>query len=435
LLSTCGQQFLDWSAAYRLFSHHRVSTDRLFDNVHHAVQVLLPSSQPLCLAIDDTLLRRTGTHTHGVAWRRDPLGPKFHTNFVRAQRYLQISAAVPSQQNPNAVRMVPLDFWHCPTPVRPRAKATAEQKTQYRQDAKRMNLSVQLIARLQRLCNPAPTDPHSPRRPIHLLVDGQYTNGRVLKNLPPGTTLIGRIRKDAKLYYQPIAAASARRGRRRSYGALAPTPEQIRTTEDPWETVEVFAAGITHQCRVKTVTGLLWRTAGLGLLLKLVVIAPLHYRPRSGSKLLYRRPAFLICTDPALTTQQIVQQYVWRWDIEVNFREEKSLLGVGDGQVRTVQATQCLPAFQVAAYSMLLLAALRLPTADHDLLPPTKWAAHTKPQRASTEHVLHCLRADVWGRGLGLETNFSDFLENIKSDAKSEKFRPSLPSALFYCNA
>jgi len=299
LLSTCGQQFLDWSAAYRLFSHHRVSTDRLFDNVHHAVQVLLPSSQPLCLAIDDTLLRRTGTHTHGVAWRRDPLGPKFHTNFVRAQRYLQISAAVPSQQNPNAVRMVPLDFWHCPTPVRPRAKATAEQKTQYRQDAKRMNLSVQLIARLQRLCNPAPTDPHSPRRPIHLLVDGQYTNGRVLKNLPPGTTLIGRIRKDAKLYYQPIAAASARRGRRRSYGALAPTPEQIRTTEDPWETVEVFAAGITHQCRVKTVTGLLWRTAGLGLLLKLVVIAPLHYRPRSGSKLLYRRPAFLICTDPA----------------------------------------------------------------------------------------------------------------------------------------
>ena len=34
-------------------------------------------------------------------------------------------------------------------------------------------------------------------------VDGSYTNEEVLKNLPERVTLIGRIRKDTKLYAAP----------------------------------------------------------------------------------------------------------------------------------------------------------------------------------------------------------------------------------------
>jgi hypothetical protein len=84
---------------------------------------------------------------------------------------------------------------------------------------------------------------------------------------------------------------------------------------------------------------LLWRTAGQDLRLRIVVIAPLAYcrRPTPGrpqGKILYRQPAFLLCTNPALPVQQIVQQYFWRWNIEVNFREEKPLLDAGQAQVR-----------------------------------------------------------------------------------------------------
>jgi hypothetical protein len=43
------------------------------------------------------------------------------------------------------------------------------------------------------------------------------------------------------------------------------------------------------------------------------------YRLREGSKLLYRQPAFLICTDSTLSVQHLLQSYLWRWDIEVNF--------------------------------------------------------------------------------------------------------------------
>jgi hypothetical protein len=55
---------------------------------------------------------------------------------------------------------------------------------------------------------------------------------------------------------------------------------------------------------------------------RVVVIAPVSYRLRQGSKLLYRPPAYLICTDPDLPLEPLVQEYLWRWDIEVNFRDE-----------------------------------------------------------------------------------------------------------------
>jgi len=37
----------------------------------------------------------------------------------------------------------------------------------------------------------------------------------------------------------------------------------------------------------------------------------------------------LICTDPDLALEDLLQQYIWRWDIEVNHRDEKTILGVG----------------------------------------------------------------------------------------------------------
>jgi hypothetical protein len=438
LLSTCGLQFQDWSAAYRLFSEQRVSTDHLFQGVRNAATALIPDTKPLCISLDDSLFRKTGTKIPGVAWRRDPLGPKFHVNFVRAQRFLQFSLAVPNSEQAPAVRMIPIDFLHCPTPVRPRKNAPEEEQAQYRQSQKALNINSQARTRLTALCAALPKNSQDQPRPVHLLVDGQYTNRTVLKDLPAHITLIGRIRKDAKLHHPPTRTEAEPRGRRRQYGTLAPTPEQVRTDDTrPWQTVSVFAAGAQHECKVKILTDLLWRTAGAARPLKLVVIAPLHYRLRAGSKLLYRQPAFLICTDPTLDIQQIVQQYVWRWDIEVNFREEKSLLGVGQAQVRTPESNQSLPAFLIATYALLLLAAIRaLPQPSPEtLLPRAKWSARSKPQRTSTQRLIHQLQAEVWGRGLGLVNNFSDFASQLAAIAKPEKLSSSLSSALLYANA
>jgi hypothetical protein len=54
----------------------------------------------------------------------------------------------------------------------------------------------------------------------------------------------------------------------------------------------------------------------------------------------------------------LLQPYFDRWQIEVNHREEKDTLGVGQAQVRSAQSVPRQPAFAVAAYSALLLAGL-----------------------------------------------------------------------------
>jgi hypothetical protein len=266
-------------------------------------------------------------------------------------------------------------------------------------------------------------------------VDGGYTNATVLKPLPANTVLVGRIRKDAKLFFLPPEThAPKMRGRPCHYGAVAPTPEQLRVDASvPWQIIPISISGVTYSMRVKVRQNLLWRTAGLLHTLQLVVIAPLGYRLRKGSKLLYRQPAFLICTNPKLDLLTLLQGYVQRWDIEVNFREEKTLLGVGQAQVRHPYSVQGVPALQVASYSMLLLSQIRARQASRniDTIPAPKWAGFQNPPRPSTQRVINQLRAEVWGRALGL-TNFSDLLISVPPVASPEKFHPHLPSALLY---
>jgi len=432
LLTTCGQQFHDWSADYRLFARHRLPTESIFSVVRHAVLRQLPADAPLRVALDDTLLRKTGIRIPGVAWRRDPLGPHFQTNFVRAQRVLQLSADVPLAGGHH--RMIPLALLPAPTPVRPPAKADPSQPAAYRKAARLAQLSWRASQQITALRQSLNTRPDGAARPLHLFVDGGYTNSTVLKPLPAHTVLIGRIRKDAKLFdLPPECSAPKRRGRPRHYGAPAPTPEPVRTDTSAWQTVSISLAGQPHQMRVKVRRNLLWRTAGLRHTLQLVVIAPLGYRLRKGSRLLYRPPAFLICTDPQLDLISLLQGYVQRWDMEVNFREEKTLLGVGQAQVRNPHSVEAVPALQVASYAMLLLSMIRASAAapDADGLPVPKWAGAQTPPRQSTQRGLSQLRGEVWGHALGL-TNFSDLLLCAPPAASPEKLLTHLPSALLY---
>lgn len=433
LLTTSGKQFEDWSAAYRLFSRQRLPVASLFSAVRRALLTELPDNEPLCVVVDDTLLPRSGNKTPGVGWRRDPLGPRFQTNFIRAQRFVQFSAALPVHSG--ITRMVPIGLLHAPTPSKPSKKASPEQIAEYRKQASDSRLCLRASRHITQLREQLDQDAGSRQRPLIVAFDGGYANSTILKNIPRNTVCIGRIRKDAALCFTPDPALIKARGRRLRYGSPAPTPEQIRTDDScPWQSLRIVHSGVTHQLRYKRCSNLMWRTAGADQTLQLVVIAPLGYRLRKGSKILYRQPGFLICTDPALDVQRIIQSYFQRWDIEVNFRDEKTLLGVGQAQVRNQASVESAPALAVASYAMLLIAAQRAFANCRDgLLPPPKWSARNCNPRISTQQLLHQLRADVWGRGLGLR-NFSGFASSPTHVTKPEKCSFPLASAVCYAN-
>jgi hypothetical protein len=427
LICTGGRQQQDWSAAYRLYSQERVDERVLFSEVRDQVIACLPPQEPLVVAIDDTLVRKRGALIHGVSWRRDPLGPPFQTNLVRGQRFIQFSAAWPLEEG--RARMVPIGFFHAPSAAKAPKDADAGQLQAHREQQKQRSLNAQALCQMGELrgqCDPS--------RPIVFNGDGSYTNATVLKGLPAQSTYIGRIRKDAKLHELP-GKSLASTGRRPSYGPLAPTPEELRIDEQtPWQQVDAFAAGKRHQFRIKTLGPVLWRKSGAALPLRVIVIAPLGYRLRAGAKLLYRQPAFIICSDPQMSLEKVLQYYLWRWGIEVNFREEKSLIGAGQAQVRTEASNTHLPAVIVAAYALLWVSALRLRQRGAEIpwLQPPKWRRRSPQEHPlpSTGDLLRTLRFEIWSAALR-PASFYDFVTASPTNTKLQKPAPSLPSMLF----
>ncbi|MBF8265072.1 MAG: hypothetical protein HW384_936 [Dehalococcoidia bacterium] len=108
----------------------------------------------------------------------------------------------------------------------------------------------------------------------------------------------------------------------------------------------------------------------------------------------YRDPAYLLSTDLVASAAHLIQAYFDRWQIEVNHRDEKDLLGVGQAQVRSPQSVPRHPAFAVASYSLSLLAALRTfgPGRTSDYLDLPKWRKHSK--RPSFLDILTILRKE-----------------------------------------
>ncbi len=427
MICTTGRQFQDWSADYKLFAHERFDKKALFDPVRKGMLDRIPETEPLVVAMDDSILRKRGKKTPGVAYRRDPMGPPFHTNLVRGQRVLPVGKNA-------GCRMIPIDFCHAPTANKPRRIDAAEKWQEYSRRQKQLNLSLQGNQRLQLLRKALDDDEPRANRPLWVTADGSFTNGKVIKNLPENTVFIGRIREDAKLHFLPQITELKGRGRTRKYGRKAPTPEEVRKDRQrPWQSVDIFATGKMHQLKYKTIAPLRWRTAGQQNLLRLIVIAPLRYRLRKGAKLLYRKPAYLICTDPNASLQSIIQAYFRRWDIEVNFRDEKTLLGVGEAQVRSPASVESAPTLAVAAYAMLLLAVESVAANKNQLskIPPPKWRKDQPETRLSTAEIINMLRCELWGKAL-IQNNFSGFVNRSLQNTKPEKLMPQLDSAVLY---
>lgn len=406
MLAASGNQFVDWSGAYRLFSKQRVDVSRIMNVVQTNVLQETDSLPYIVAHMDDTMIKKTGKRIPGTAWRRDPLGPHFQTNFIWGQRFIQMSLALPSEGKTSQSRAIPVDFHHCPTVARPRKTAEKEQWQAYKEEKKIAKLSRQGSDRIALLRKTLDAQGHKDKELV-VGVDGSYTNKEVLKKLPQRVTLVGRIRKDTKLYALPEVQPGS--GRKRVYGAQLPTPEEIRQSDQyPWLQVEAWAAGKTHKFDLKIIRDVRWRSAG-NQNLTLIVIRPLVYRLSKGSRILYREPAYLICTETGLDINDILQAYLWRWEIEVDFREEKTLLGCGQAQVRNPNSAESLPAFVAAMYGLLHLASHRATAKPNTLLlPRPKWYQKEDAKRITTGDLLNNLRAQLWAKAT--ELNFSDFV-------------------------
>ena len=153
---------------------------------------------------------------------------------MRGQRFLQVSAAMPGKDG--VYRLAPLAFLPTPTPQKPTRNAATEQRTPYRLAARDSRLRLRAAQQMIQLRQSLDQDAGGKQRTWLLAFDGGYTNATVLKQIPPHTTCLGRIRKAARLCFPPDPALRKTRGRRLRYGADAPTPISSAPTSrsKPW---------------------------------------------------------------------------------------------------------------------------------------------------------------------------------------------------------
>ena len=353
ILWTTGREQSPWTAEYFLHSRVRWDPQQTFAPIlQHSLRYCRGRFLPV--AVDDTRLRKTGRCIVQAQYHRDPLSPPFHVNLVWALRFLQASVLLPlHRRGPFSCRAVPIRFEEVSTVKKPGRRASDEAWQAYRQERNKRNLSqrfVAMLAQLRESCDQAGAG----GKTLLIAGDGSFCNRTVLAGLPARVELIARSRKDAKLCFR------APQGSRRFYGCDKFTPEQVRADERiAWQTTKIFYGGKRRTVRYKEVSAVLWQGGARRRRLRLLVIAPTPYRKRHSARLYYRQPAYLLTTVLPGSTRQLLQVYFDRWQIEVNHREEKDTLGVGQAQLWNAAAVPKQPVLVVAAYAALLLAALQ----------------------------------------------------------------------------
>jgi hypothetical protein len=389
IIWTNGGQLRSWSAEYFLHSRCEWQPQELFRPILQRALVYCPG-RLVGVAIDDTRLPKTGRCIQQAFYQRDPLSPPFHVNLMLGLRFLQASLLVPTYRlAPVSTRGLPIRFEEVSRVKKPSHKAKPEAWEEYKEAIKQHNLSQSFVATAGQLRQELDLA-GGERKILVLAVDGSFCNRTCFRAPRDRTELIARARKDAVLCW------GAGAGSRRFYGPEKFTPEQVRQDEArPWQQTKVFYGGKWRKVRYKEVAVVYWQGGGGRCPLRLLVVAPTPYRKRKSSKLYYRKPAFLLTTDLKDSVKQLLQIYFDRWQIEVNHRDEKDTLGVGQAQLWNVKAVPKQPVLAVAAYSAMLLASLIAFGAErgaaYEALP--KW--RKKAYRPSCLDLITLLRKEM----------------------------------------
>jgi len=389
IIWTNGGQNRSWSAEYFLHSRCQWEPQHLFRPI--LKQALAHCPQRLVgVAIDDTRLRKTGRSIPQAFYQRDPLSPPFHVNLMLGLRFLQASLLVPLHRNaPVGTRALPIRFQEVSRIKRPGKKATEEMKKQYKEAVKQKNLSRSFVDMGKQLRQEL-DDAGGKDKVLVLAGDGSFCNRTCFGDIPERSILLVRARKDAKLCFR------AEEGSRRFYAVEKFTPEQVRKDESrTYKTTKIFYGGKRRKVRYKEIAQVYWRRGAKQLPLRLIVIAPTPYRKSKSKKVYYHDPAYLLTTDLRSSVKQLLQIYFDRWQIEVNHREEKDTLGVGQAQLWNSTSVPKQPVLAVAAYSALLLASLQAfgPERGEAYAQLPKW--RRKARRPSALDLITLLRKEM----------------------------------------
>ena len=347
----------DWTADYRLFSRVKWKVEDLFSPILKR-SIDLVDDDLIAIGFDDTVIKKKGKKIPGTRWLRDSLSPVFNVNIIWGMRFLQASVLIPlynKGEKKTPPRAIPIQFKPVPPVKKPKRNASKEEWEAYELEKKSRNLSFYFLEALASARNEMNRLGFENKK-LLAVVDGSFCNKNCMNFDLLNVEIIARARKNTALCFK----LKQKQGKQ-FYQKKTFTPEEVKQDKKrAWIEASAFHGGNWRDIKYKEIKEVYWKTGTKKKQVRLIVIAPTPYRLREKGKLYYRDPAYLLTTDVETETLVLIQKYLDRWQVEVNFREEKNDLGLGQAQVWSTESVNKQPAFVVASYAALLLASIEL---------------------------------------------------------------------------
>lgn len=296
--------------AHAFFSRARWSPDelglRLLDFV---IERFVPISEPLLLAVDLTVFKRSGRKVYAARWLYDGAGPAKHRALRFGNGFMVLGVLVRLPGLGERVWCLPVlaRLW-LPGP-RPRRRRQAPEARKTQPELARE--LIELIAA------------RYPHRRIDVVGDGAFA-ATALRGLPAHVTLTVRLRLNAVIHAEP--APSTGPGRPRKKGPRLGSVRDLATAAPQhWQKTNPTPQ---HTATVRALRGL-WYPVWGSQPVQVILVREHHHTKLAVA---------IISTDPAATPGQLIARYAQRWTIETCFHDAKSITGVGQARNRTPRA-------------------------------------------------------------------------------------------------
>lgn len=304
---------------------------------------LVDAQAPVCLAIDETLVRRWGPEVPGIGLHRDPVRSSHAHNVVNpGHKWVVLSVLVKLSfmERPMALPIISVLYTSANPAKRNRTEPLYRR---HRTVAELTLLLVRLVVRW------------APRRRFIVVGDGAYANHALARALRreshhrrlQRTSLVSRFHFDAALYGRP--APYCGRGRPAIRGEKLPNPKQTIEGLEPedWQEAALrWYGGKRKEVRLYSAEGL-WYKSGQGAKwVRWVVV-----RDPEGE----RRDEIFFTTDRRLGVERIVEIYVGRWSLETTFQEAREHLGLESLRNWSVKSVKRSVPFLLGLYSLIVV--------------------------------------------------------------------------------
>lgn len=333
---------------------------------------LLPKSWPILIAIDETLERRKGKKIKAKGVYRDAVRSsqsKIISCFGLKWECMMLIVPLPWCKRPWALPFL--------TVLSPSKKSNEKAGRRHKTSIDWTKQMVMLVSRWL-------------KRPWILLGDGAYACMDLAKIcIKQHVTLISRLRLDAQLFEFPETTPEGQRGRKPIKGKRINLKSLLEDSMQDWQTLTVNWYG----CEPKIIECLsfvcLWYHAGESPLPLRIVLVKTPGGKNSAET--------FFSTDVNDEPTQIINRFVFRWNIEVTFEETRAHLGVETQRQWSDKAIQRATPLLMGLYSLLTLTALRMHETKKLIVhETTSW--YDKNGELTFSDIIVVIRRSIWSK-------------------------------------